>query len=411
MESQLEISPDVAPAPRRRRLQGLVACLFTLVILAGLLHWKGSELIRATDTRRLSPLRTIPFSTSWVDGQFGSGLALDGDRVLVGDSEEAYLFNFLTGSLLQTFNTSNPGENEGFGDSVRISGDHVFSGSRKKEHYGGGDVDQFDSSTGNLVRTYKGFHLIGVSGNKVALFFWEGHSAAIRVFDIETGDLLLEIPPPNPKRLTADLSMFEDKLAILAGDIFIFDLNSGLELKRLTPPLEGVRRIALGDGKVLLANLTGPISDPPDMDPEVALVDLADGSLIHTFRSPRNTVAPERPREFSSFGAGMWLHGDRVIIFERLDEPPFVIYDGTRPPPPKRKRTREEDQIVYIFDAKTGESLEHIYAPEIDFRGHYSVAMSGLNIALAVGRRYFVGIGPAEWSDRVCLYTLPAPQH
>ena len=69
--------------------------------------------------------------------RFGGSVAISGNNVLVGallddaagrDSGAAYLFDAVTGNLLQTFLNPTPASGDNFGNSVAIFGDNVLVG-------------------------------------------------------------------------------------------------------------------------------------------------------------------------------------------------------------------------------------------------------------------------------------------
>ena len=73
---------------------------------------------------------------------FGSSVAISGDKVLIGaqgddagakDSGAAYLFDAATGKLLHTFLNPTPATYDQFGTSVAISGDKVLIGAPNED--------------------------------------------------------------------------------------------------------------------------------------------------------------------------------------------------------------------------------------------------------------------------------------
>lgn len=89
---------------------------------------------------------------------FGVAVALDGDRVLIGDYEDpifsmgqAYLFDALNGQLLQTLTPPGQSSVTRFGMSVALDDDLTLLGNFAD---GGGSALLFDSVTGELLKRY-----------------------------------------------------------------------------------------------------------------------------------------------------------------------------------------------------------------------------------------------------------------
>ncbi|NJL10708.1 MAG: hypothetical protein HC908_12480 [Calothrix sp. SM1_7_51] len=119
---------------------------------------------------------------------FGSSVALSGNYALIGaifddtnaeNSGAAYLFNILTGKLLQTFINPTPTAQDNFGGSVALSGNYVCIGA-SNDHTGNssGAAYLFDITTGNLLHTFsnpnfaKGNNFgssVALSGNKILI--------------------------------------------------------------------------------------------------------------------------------------------------------------------------------------------------------------------------------------------------
>ncbi|BAY65998.1 hypothetical protein NIES22_61110 [Calothrix brevissima NIES-22] len=95
---------------------------------------------------------------------FGSAVAIDGDKIVVGaraddlgavDAGSAYLFDAVTGTLLQTFANPTPEAGDKFGVSVAIADNKVLVGA-SGDNTGAdnsGSAYLFDTRTGNLLET------------------------------------------------------------------------------------------------------------------------------------------------------------------------------------------------------------------------------------------------------------------
>ncbi len=100
-----------------------------------------------------------------MDYCFGSAIAISGDKVLVGagydaagakNSGAAYLFDAATGKLLHTFLNPTPATYDQFGTSVAISGDKVLIGAPNEDAGAkfSGAAYLFDAATGKLLHTF-----------------------------------------------------------------------------------------------------------------------------------------------------------------------------------------------------------------------------------------------------------------
>ncbi|MBI1928346.1 FG-GAP repeat protein, partial [Candidatus Poribacteria bacterium] len=96
---------------------------------------------------------------------FGWSVSVDGDRILVGavlddtgasDAGAAYLFDAVTGVLLQTFTNSTPAGGDLFGYSVSVNGDRVLVGAMSDDTgtTDAGAAYLFDAVTGVLLQTF-----------------------------------------------------------------------------------------------------------------------------------------------------------------------------------------------------------------------------------------------------------------
>jgi hypothetical protein len=167
-------------------------------------------------------------------GGFGLSVAIADTSVLVGapfddvvgtNSGRAYLFDPLTGSLLQTFNNPNASFSDTFGRAVAMDANHVLIAAPLDDlaTTDGGTVYLFDATTGELLHTFispnpsVGDKFGGVEGRAVAISggiiaigaqFDDTAAAdagAVYLFDAITGDLLQTIINPD---------------AVAAGDFF-----------------------------------------------------------------------------------------------------------------------------------------------------------------------------------------------
>ncbi len=116
--------------------------------------------------------QTILNPTPGVGDNFGSGIAISGDKVLIGAS----WFDAATGNLLHTFLNPTPAAGDSFGSGIAISGDKVLIG-----------ASWFDAAAGNLLHTFLNptsavgdsfGGSVAISGDKVLIGAWRDDAGA-----------------------------------------------------------------------------------------------------------------------------------------------------------------------------------------------------------------------------------------
>jgi WD40 repeat protein len=235
-------------------------------------------------------LRTVRDPTVTDADAFGSAVAIDGDRLLIsapGDDTyglnfgQAHLFDADSGALLRTFD--DPTVDDGgskFGEAVALDGDRVLIGEEGQAHL-------FDATTGALRWTFDappvtgtldfgysvalkgGFIAIGAPG-------YNSNVGQVRLFDATTGALLHIIDDPTdpaPLRahrfgrsialgggrvLIGEPQTSLNELPLFEGQAHLFDATSGALLRTLNnPPLTGFPdqfgySVALDSGRALV---------------------------------------------------------------------------------------------------------------------------------------------------------------
>lgn len=110
-------------------------------------------------------LRTFVNPTPASGDLFGRAVAIEGDRALISapfDGDDTtqrgtvYLFDTMTGEILQTFQNPSAMGGEAFGLSVALSGDHVLIGANLNDSGGenSGAAYLFDAATGEHLQTF-----------------------------------------------------------------------------------------------------------------------------------------------------------------------------------------------------------------------------------------------------------------
>ncbi|MEK6248698.1 MAG: Ig-like domain-containing protein, partial [Planctomycetales bacterium] len=110
-------------------------------------------------------LHTFDDPTNTQSDAFGVSVAIEGDRILIGASGgrsplplsgEAHLFDTTTGSLLHTFENPTPSVRDYFGNSVAIDGERILIG-EFEDSTQGEDVGQahlYDATSYSLIHTF-----------------------------------------------------------------------------------------------------------------------------------------------------------------------------------------------------------------------------------------------------------------
>jgi len=271
-------------------------------------------------------LHTFEDPTPTFFDRFGSSVAMDGDRVLVGDAQDdtegvavgqAHLFDANTGTLLQTFNNPMPVRVDLFGYSVALKSNKILIGApgMATQGEGFGQAHLFDANTGSLLRTFE-----DPTPTSSDLF---GASVAL------SGDLVLIGAP-------LDDTQGED-----VGQVHLFDANTGALLHTLNNPTPTSAdrfggSVALKGDRVLVG---APLNDSQARDAGQAhLFDASTGDLVQTLGNPR--------LDFHSagdlFGFSVALEEDRLLIGARFAQDPsgegagraaYVFIDESALPP------------------------------------------------------------------------------
>ncbi|MGK7878358.1 MAG: hypothetical protein AB4426_35165 [Xenococcaceae cyanobacterium] len=198
-------------------------------------------------------LQTFLNPTPSFNDNFGEVVAISGNNVLVGalgddavatNSGAVHLFDAVTGSLKQTFLNPSPDVDDLFGAVIAIDGNNVLIGA------GGDDTSAsnagiaylFDAVTGNLLQTFfnptpdnnEFFNIVAIDGNNVLIGSGANDQASrsgiAYLFDATTGNLLETFLNPTPAVddfFSASLAIKGDKILISAQNDDLGATNSG----------------------------------------------------------------------------------------------------------------------------------------------------------------------------------------
>ena len=236
---------------------------------------------------------------------FGSSVAIEGDRILIGayrdnteaeDSGAAYLFEATTGELLQTFVNPKPSEGDHFGTSIAISGDRVVIGAPGDDPIvkNSGAVYLFNATTGKLLRTF--------ANPRPGEDDYFGTSIAI------SGDRIL---------IGSHRDGYKDRVKVKnSGAAYLFEVTTGKLLQIFLNPTPGEEdyfgsSLAISGDRLLIGayrdNRGGKNSGA------VYLFDAATGQLLQTFLNPT-------PNANDLFGKSVAISGDRIVIGADSDD-------------------------------------------------------------------------------------------
>ena len=413
-----------------------------------------AQLIRSFSASQVNPLYLTPskvlnnpnaYGTS-VNDYFGSSVAVDGNRVVVGayaeddaageTSGKVYIFDATTGSLLRTLDNPNAYStpvNDYFGQSVAISGNLAIVGARQEDDSSGlqsGKAYIFDVTTGSLLHTldnpnaygtsaddYFGYS-VAISGNLAIISArYEddagGTSGKAYIFDVTTGSLLRTLSNPNAYGTSAgdafgycvamsgDLAIVgapleDDAGGTNSGKAYIFDATTGSLLHTLHNP--NAYSTSANDNFGISVAISGNLAiigaryedDAGGTDSGKAYIfDATTGSLLQTLHNPNaySTSAND------SFGRSVAISGNRVVVGAHDEGDAGGTYSGK----------------AYIFDATTGSLLHTLnnpnaYGTSANDNFGISVAISG-NLAI-IGVPYEDDAGGTD-SGKAYVYQIP----
>jgi len=171
-------------------------------------------------------LHTLTSPNAQTNGQFsGFGVAVSGNIVVVGawneaangyaEAGHAYIFNAATGALLRTLTSPNPQTGGEFGNGIAVNGNIVVVGAWHEAvngFAGAGRAYIYSADTGTLLRSFTSPNAqtggqfgwaIALNGNTVDVSGWletaNGQAGAghVYIFNIDTGALIRTLTSPN----------------------------------------------------------------------------------------------------------------------------------------------------------------------------------------------------------------------
>lgn len=217
-------------------------------------------------------LRTFDNPSAASDDRFGHSVGVDGNNVLIGafgddtngtNVGQAYLFDAVTGNLLQTYDDPTPTTTDQFSRELVIQGDHVLIGARLDDTAGAnvGQVHLFDTLTGALLQTFDDptVTLGDEFGRSVAL---DGNHVVVGAFKDST--LGSEVGQAHLFAYGAPQANFTVSLSSPSSEIVTVDFNTA----------DGTAKVVDGD----YTATSGTLTFAPGVTSRTILVPIMDDS-------------------------------------------------------------------------------------------------------------------------------------
>lgn len=380
--------------------------LFLLTIVIVLLVEQNSSSAQTFAFRKV-----LDDPTNTGSDEFGSSVALSGNRALVGARGDAiqgyfvgqaHLYDVISGDLLHTFNDPTPTFADTFGSTVDLNEDYVLIGAPRhgansvNDH---GQAHLFDPVTGNLLLTFDdptpsnidsfgssvavngGLSLIGAPYDDTD----GSQRGQVHLFDSISGNLVRTFHNPSPLSdpgfpgngglgFGESVALTEEKVLVGApldntngfrvGRAFLFSSSTGNLLQIFEDPTPTNAdhfgfSVAINTNYVLIG---APMDDTDgERVGQAHLYDAVSGDLLHTFSDP--TAVGSRLNEF---GTSVAIDGSNVLI--------------------GASKANGFVGQAHLFDATTGELLQTFDDPTLnrccpDYFGS-AVAIDGKNILI-----------------------------
>ena len=316
-----------------------------------------SGLVLLHDSATGSLLRTFrnPSDSVRFD-EFGYSVAATEDYAVIGarwddrgasNAGTAYVFDITTGQLLHTLDNPTPSGNDQFGYAVGVSGERIVVGARSDDtgaaHAGSAYV--FDASSGELLHTINnpepavsdefGAYL-SVSGSTAVISAWRdnafgGDSGIAYLFDVNSGEQLDRLSYPSAgsqATFGSSVSIRGDAVAVGAprsnedglgvGQAFLFSASTATLAQTfvsdaMSSRIDFGRALAI-DGNRVLVGAPG-YAGPASTSGAAFLIDAVSGSVQQRIDHP--TLHPG-----AQFGNAVAIAGDRLVIGAHRDTRP-----------------------------------------------------------------------------------------
>jgi outer membrane protein assembly factor BamB len=259
------------------------------------------------------------------------------------EAGQAYIFNASSGKLLRTFTSPNAEEGGVFGVEVDMSGNDLVVGAPReavKKDKEAGHAYVFNAISGKLLQTLTSPNAqeegefgiaVAISGKKLAvgakLEAVGKHSKAGRVYVYSTssGKLLHTLTSPHPQEageFGVELGMSGEDLVVSAkfesvgkdadaGDAYVFNAGSGKLVHRIASPLAGQSRVFPSSiavsGKYLVLGAARAASGGHELAGKAYVYAVSTGKRLYAVASPQ-------PQEEGGFGGAVATSGKSLLV-------------------------------------------------------------------------------------------------
>jgi hypothetical protein len=190
-------------------------------------------------------LQTFDNPSGLQGDRFGHSVWVDGNNVLVGawgvdalgvDVGRAFLFDAVTGNLLQTFDDPTPTTSDWFSRELVIQGDRVLIGALQDDTFGDnvGQAYLFDAVTGALLRTFDDPTITGgdefgrsiaLDGNTVVVGAYRDSTLGFEVgqahlftLGAPVANFTVSLSSPSDELVTVDFATSDGTAKVIDGD-------------------------------------------------------------------------------------------------------------------------------------------------------------------------------------------------
>jgi hypothetical protein len=292
---------------------------------------------KAANPPKFALAQSIPNPNAMDGDQFGYSVAMAGNNLLVGapkvdmgatDAGAAYLFDGANGTLLQTFQKTDPAAGDWFGISVAAVGSNVLIGALGDDTGAtdAGAAFLFDGTTGAPIRTFQ--------KPSVHAADWFGGAVAALGSNILVGAPLDHVGE------------------IDAGGAYLLDATTGALLQSFHKPMPasgewfGVSLAAVGESVLVGAMLDHSVAK----DAGCAYhFDGKTGALLRTFQKPKPAVG-------DWFGASVAVMDTSLLVGAPMGRTVIIgaSHDSTG---------KKDAGAVYLFDVDSGHLIHSLQNP------------------------------------------------
>jgi len=362
---------------------GLVSVLLGLLIIAAPAH------ATVITVHEPSPASYLSFGNS-IDS--ANGLLIVGSPLHNGQNGEAFVFDAITGSLIRTLLSPNTQSGGAFGWSVEVSGD-IIAVSAPDDTVNGiqgaGRVYIFDAMTGSLLDTLVSSSPQGGTFGR-AVDLADGllavgapfesvngvQAGRVHIFDVRTGSEITTLVSPNPEAngiFGAKIEMSGNHIIVgalgeshLTGRAYVFSATTGVLISTLVSP-KAPNELLFGSS-IAVTNQLAFVGSPDEtadgitISSSVYVFNITTGSLVRTIVDPN-------AQNGGRFGFSLKLAGNSLIV----GAPSDMVSASTL-------------GRVYVFNAATGSLTATMVSPDTGVSG--SPGSFGNAVDSANGRVY-----------------------